>query len=311
MDINTNLSVIKSKRITYKLDKKQTDKLYSIRFKDIWEHFDGHGIDFAMKGAEDYLRHFESEEKISGVLINHNNSIDTNYYLTHNKFHNSLYAYIYSQCIRFYLIKTRFALKQKFLDFEGICNNIQLRSIDPSLTDGISYKICRMINVFHKKNPPILLHLEDLNESNISTKYCYTSQENTVIDTIVEKIKPYGYYVEATILGDNTIRMSLNQVIETSTTYNRHAEKSTLFIAENSLQVVDIYEFACDNIWNTLQFQSTLTESCIQCQHNDTKENDQYLLFRSNLTAIMKKFVSFCSNYLANVCNLNTDNLLN
>lgn len=71
---------------------------------------------------------------------------------------------------------------------------------------------------------------------------------NSRVDTFVNEMPPYSFYVEAKISCYHKIKLILSQVIETRIAYNA-TEKSTIPIDETSVNLDDIYESIFQNIW--------------------------------------------------------------
>lgn len=84
--------------------------------------------------------------------------------------------------------------------------------------------------------------------------------------------------------------MSLNQVIET-TAEDDKLQRSTMSILDSSLQVLNMYGFIFDALWNTINRHCT-DPQCKSLQNDESMDFDSYKIIRTDLMNAIKNSVS-------------------
>lgn len=236
-----------------------------------------------------HLIECSDEESYYGILVNKE---DQNEYITtRNKYHGSNnYKFANEHCYKFYLVIAQQAIYNFFEKVGRIDKRAGPLSLsNNAYTEGCAYKILKMIQLSNRLWRPSVVKtvFEDERNDTLNNTLPKCNEKHVVI----EKIQPYGYYVEANINCKNEIKMHLNQVIET-TSDDDEPEKSTLPIMNNSVRITDIYEFICESIWNTINTQSIIKQQCGKLDEIVPSDIVSYKKFKLDLTHSMVNCVS-------------------
>lgn len=231
-----------------------------------------------------YMQENDVEERIYGVVIINEKDINFSlkegfHYLPKN------YSLAYQNDYMIYSTNAEKMLKKTFNNYSRFYGEVCQLHIDKnSLIEGCAYKTLKMIELSNRLGEPKVLKALDVDESNTSDdSHSALLQNCTEKAALIDKIQPYGYFVEANINCNNEIKMSLNQVIETNTK-NEEPKKSTISICDDGCEIADIYESISENIWEIVK-QCTMYDS-------SSMELNQYIDFKANLTNIAREVVS-------------------
>lgn len=270
---------LKQSRIYKKLSEEQHEKLSSITYEEILRNLDCSSNYFEMKKVIiDYLESNFTDEIINGALVR----VDCEY---RNYFYGRPNYWIYQELLEYYFLKAKIDVIKQIHDLKHIrISHTPQIIFDYSLKSGCIYKIFRMFEMSSKLQQPIIKnHLKSR-----FTESVPEHQGNREKNTIIDSIQAYAFYVEADIAINRVIRLSLNQVIETSAT-NGDVEKSTLSVCEDIYQIDDMFEAICTNIWNMVEINS---ESCQDVSNGNTKQLDHYTNFKTQLKALINNTVN-------------------
>ncbi|KAL9558396.1 hypothetical protein MBANPS3_000939 [Mucor bainieri] len=151
-----------------------------------------------------------------------------------------------------------------------------IRKVHVNLEQRVSLKILTMIELSNKLKEPNVLHskLQQCNSGQM--KYVGKKREQTIL----ERLSGYSFYVEAKITRKNHIKLYLHQVIETQ----NGKEKSTLPIADASIEAGDMYDTICDALWHV----SSKEQSSQECR-SSLSVYGHYHNFKSKLLALLEE----------------------
>lgn len=236
-----------------------------------------------------HLLEYNDKESYHGILVNEENQ---NEYITaRNKYHGSNnYEFANEHCYKFHSIIAQQAIYNFFEKVEHIDKRAGTFALSRyEYVEGCAYKILKMIQLSNRLRQPFVIEtvFEDEQNDTLNNTLPKCNEKHVVI----EKIQPYGYYVEADINCKNEIKMHLNQVIETTSDDDK-PEKSTLPIMNNSVRIADIYEFICESIWNAINTQSTIKQQCGKLDEIVPSDMISYKKFKLDLTHSMVNCVS-------------------
>ncbi|CAO3636772.1 unnamed protein product [Mucor fragilis] len=183
-----------------------------------------------------------------------------------------------------------------YYGMESICLGYQLMHIYKAISDltrtesspmpyadlfvnnllmGVLFKITAIAELSNELKEPIVLRS--------GSKQCNLQLMHGVYKTreqeILERMPGYSFYVEVKITRNQQINLYLHQVIETQ----NGNEKSTLPIADRSIEIGDMYESICDVLWSSSQEHSSS-----ECAAS-LSVYDHYCNFKSTLTARLKE----------------------
>lgn len=233
-----------------------------------------------------YLQQHNDEENFQSVVIFNMPATTRSTYqnrLNHNAI-NFEFANKYGY--QFYLLKIQHSV---FSIIKGFRRNsyATAMSLDEFvLMDGYALKALKMVQVSNKQGRPVVIKPSG-NPKKESRKVPAIQKEKSAI---IDKIQPYGYYVEANISCSNKIELSLNQVIETATD-NGILQRSTLSIDNSSYQASDMYESIFDAVWNIIDGHMA-NPLCKSLQKDDPTPLDRYKVIRADLIDAIKNGVS-------------------
>lgn len=254
----------------------QKKRLSSVTFDEFFRIFDNLDVIDVENFFVDYIHDNESIKSIFKIFFKNEyvcNNLDKKLPNSHMfNYHVSAYE----QCFLIYsLIIQRnlegiFEKRKQFFKYEQ-----QLYFDEDSMIWGCAKKIYNLIELSTRLGQPIVINPRNI-EQNL--------QKRTGEEEIIDKIQPYGYYIEANIDCYNEIKMSLNQVIET-TTKDKHLERSTLSIMNYSFKTTDMYESLSENIWSSIQ----------QLPYSTSQESNRakiYNNFKHQIITILQGLVS-------------------
>lgn len=270
---------LKQSMIHKELSKGQLEKLSSITYEEIFRNLGCSSNYFEMtKVMMGYLESNFNDEIINGALVR----VDPEYW---DYPFNGPNGCIYQELLQYYFLKAKIDAIKQIHDLRQIRISHRPQIISSySLKGGCIYKVFKIFELSSKLQQPIIKHhLKSRFTENISEH-----QGNREKNTIIDSIQVYSFYVEADITVNQVIRLSLNQVIETSAT-NGDMEKSTLSVCEDTYQLDDMFEAICTNIWNVAELDS---ESCQDVSNCITKQLDYYTNFKTQLKTLINNTVN-------------------
>ncbi|KAL9539429.1 hypothetical protein PS6_011210 [Mucor atramentarius] len=139
-----------------------------------------------------------------------------------------------------------------------------------------------MVELSSKLGRPVLMKPNDGIKEEIGGASVFQNEKRMLID----KIQPYGYYVEASILCSNDITLSLNQVIEADFEDDK-LQRSTLSILDSSCQIPDLYDSVFDTLWNIIDGHFT-DPQCKSAHEDDPTGFDSYKTFKSDMVNMIR-----------------------
>ncbi|KAL7312738.1 hypothetical protein PS15m_008469 [Mucor circinelloides] len=257
-------------------------RLSRITYGDIIQLFDDVDILSVETDLGHYLQKHDDEEIFESIVILEENKDDELIYKKnkHHKSHN--FAFTEKHCHRFYLFSIQKTMVS-FIKQWKKCKSTREMSISPlHMTDGCAYKILKMVELSNKLGRPVLMKPNDGIKEEIGGASAFQNEKRVLID----KIQPYGYYVEANILCSNDITLSLNQVIETNFEDGK-LQRSTLSILDSSCQIPDLYDSVFDTLWNIIDGHFT-DPPCKSANEDDPTGFDSYKTFKSDLVNMIR-----------------------
>ncbi|KAL9558383.1 hypothetical protein MBANPS3_000926 [Mucor bainieri] len=132
-----------------------------------------------------------------------------------------------------------------------------------------------MVELSNKLKEPVILHSESKQCKLVSKSNRSKSRK----EVILERLPNYSFYLEAKITLSQQIKLYLHQVIETQ----HGTEKSTLPIADTSVEIGDMYDTICDTLWYASQEQSS-----VECG-SSLSVYGHYHNFKSKLLALLEE----------------------
>ncbi|CEP19974.1 hypothetical protein [Parasitella parasitica] len=261
------------------LDKELRDQLMSLQTQDILDHLPKITEIDIFEYIEAYLDEYRTVyENISGVFINTASNINfcgmQEYKHDRDIYDEIQMTYGASIWANKFMTNVRLAISQ-MRNFQGTIHTS--KSMWSMFERGMEHKLWKMNELASKLSEPLVL-----NPMAVVNKL----ETKTTIDSFLDDLLPYSFYVEAKVTCSCKIILYLNQVIETRVS-EQTTEKSTLLIDESTIEVGDIYESICENLWNSL-----VDESFIRCElhaTSTTKSMAHYKKFCLNLTSRFQK----------------------
>lgn len=141
---------------------------------------------------------------------------------------------------------------------------------------GVLFKISTMIELSNKLKEPVVLRSEP-EHCNLELMH---GVHKTREQAILEKLLGYSFYVEAKITRNQQIKLYLHQVIETQ----NGQEKSTLPIANMSIEISDMYDTIGNVLWSASH--GHLSSECAS-----SLSFGHYCKFKSKLTVLLREMV--------------------
>ncbi|KAG1122303.1 hypothetical protein G6F42_011607 [Rhizopus arrhizus] len=257
-------------------------RLSLITYGDIIQLFDDVDILSVETDLGHYLQKHDNEEIFESIVILEKNENDELIYKKnkHHKSHNLVFTE--EHCHRFYLLGIQKAMAS-FIKQWKKCKSTRGMSISPrDMTEGCAYKILKMVELSNKLGRPVLMKPNDGIKEEIGGASVFQNEKRVPID----KIQPYGYYVEANILCSNDITLSLNQVIEADFEDGK-LQRFTLSILDSSCQIPDLYDSVFDTLWNIIDGHFT-DPQCKSEHEDDPTDFDSYKAFKSDLVNMIR-----------------------
>ncbi|GAN05339.1 hypothetical protein MAM1_0088c04809 [Mucor ambiguus] len=265
-------------------------RLSCITYGDIMQLFDDVDVSSIKSEIKRYLEKYGDEEMFQSIVLieeeknMRSDLIDINPY----KVHNLAFAEKYGQ--RFYLLRVKKAIVH-FLEQLKKSKSTGVVSLRPwNLTEGCAYKIGNMVQLSNRIGRPVVIKPVGEIKQESSKEPSIQKEKLALID----KIQPYGYYVETNISCSNEIKMSLNQVIET-TVDNKKLQRSTMSILDSSYQTSDMYDFIFDAIWSNINGHCADLQ-CRLSQKDESVDFDSYNTIRADMIDTIKKSMENKSN---------------
>ncbi|CAO0800088.1 unnamed protein product [Mucor circinelloides] len=256
--------------------------LSRITYGDIIQLFDDVDMLSVETDLGNYLQKHDDEEIFESIVILEKNENDELIYKKnkHHKSHNLVFTE--EHCHRFYLLGIQKAMVS-FIKQWKKCKSTRGMSISPrDMTEGCAHKILKMVELSNKLGRPVLMKPNDGIKEEIGGASVFQNEKRVPID----KIQPYGYYVEANILCSNDITLSLNQVIEADFEDDK-LQRSTLSILDSSCQIPDLYDSVFDTLWNIIDGHFT-DPHCKSAHEDDPTGFDSYKAFKSDLVNMIR-----------------------
>ncbi|EPB90129.1 hypothetical protein HMPREF1544_03105 [Mucor circinelloides 1006PhL] len=257
-------------------------RLSLITYGDIIQLFDDVDMLSVETDLGHYLQKHDDKEIFQSIVILEEDEDDELVYKKnkHHKSHNFVFTEEY--CHRLYLLGIQKAMVS-FIKQWKKCKNTRGMSISPrDMTEGCAYKILKMVELSNKLGRPVLMKPNDGIKEEIGGASVFQNEKRVPID----KIQPYGYYVEANILCSNDITLSLNQVIEADFEDDK-LQRSTLSILDSSCQIPDLYDSVFDTLWNIIDGHFT-DPHCKSAHEDDPTGFGSYKTFKSDMVNMIR-----------------------
>ncbi|KAF1796142.1 hypothetical protein FB192DRAFT_1441068 [Mucor lusitanicus] len=271
-------------------------RLSRITYGDFMQLFDD-AIDIPSiaGGIDNYLQKHGNEELFRSIILAEVSedeelvNMDINPYMTHNL------AFAKEYCQRFYLLRVIKAIDD-ILQGQKKSKNILKVAISPRMSaEACVYKIWNIVQLSNRLGRPVVMEAVDKIQQESSK--CAAIQKEKL--AVLDRIQPYGYYVEARINCTNKVKLSLNQVIETATD-NDTLQRSTLSIKDVSYQASDMYDSIFDAAWNIID-EHMANPQCKSLQQDDPLPLDCYKMIRADFIDIIKSNFESKSNAVQNL----------
>ncbi|KAL0135310.1 hypothetical protein V8B55DRAFT_1417919 [Mucor lusitanicus] len=237
-----------------------------------------------------YLQQHNDEENFQSVVIF--NMPETTRKTYQNRLHHKAinFEFANKHGSQFYLLKIQHSVSSIIKGFRRNSYATAMSLDEFELMDGYALKALKMVQVSNKLGRPVVIKPSG-NPKKESRKAPAIQKEKVAI---IDKIQPYGYYVEANISCSNKIELSLNQVIETATD-NGILQRSTLSIDNSSYQASDMYDSIFDAVWNIIDGHMA-NPLCKSLQEDDPTPLDGYKVIRADLIDAIKNSMESKSN---------------
>lgn len=268
------------------LSENMKSRLSCITYGDIMQFFDDVDVPSIESKIEHYLQKHGDEEIFQSIVVLERDYDDdlTCEEIKPYKTHNLLFAEDY--CQRFYVLQVNKAIACFLEQLKESSSTEVVHSWPWSANKGCAYKILKMLQLSNKLGKPIVI--KPVNENTQEVNKASAIQEEKL--ALIDKIQPYGYYVEANMSCSNQIKMSLNQVIET-TTEDDERQKSTMSILDSSFQTPNMYDFIFDALWSNID-RHCADPQCKSLQKDESIDFDNYKIIRTDLVKAIKSSVS-------------------
>lgn len=170
-------------------------RLSCITYGDIMQFFDDVDVPSIESKIGDYLKKHGDEEIFQSILSFEQDDspelacIEIKPYKTHNLLFGE------NICQRFYLLRVKKAMIC-FLEQLKKSKSAEVTISSPWTTaDGCAYKILKMVQLSNRLGRPIVI--KSVGENKQRSNKASIIQEEKL--SLIDKIQPYGYYVEANI----------------------------------------------------------------------------------------------------------------
>ncbi|CAO3636940.1 unnamed protein product [Mucor fragilis] len=263
-DINEfiNKSIISTSQLWHSLDQEEKNNLAAIRYREIVEFLPL----INMSSVLDEIRMYTEEHEFT--LGSADDIIVVKYAYSNRRSYN-----MEKTCLEYQMMRINKTISNLTRSKCSPKPPIELASY--GLRMGSLFKIMTMIDLSNKLKEPIVLRAES-RPCNLELMY---GVYNTREQAILEELPGYSFYVEAKIMRNQQIKLYIHEVIETQ----NGNEKSTLPIADTSIDIGDMYDTISDVLWNASQEHSS--SDCA----SSLSVYDHYCNFKSTLTALLKE----------------------
>ncbi|KAL9549170.1 hypothetical protein MBANPS3_005331 [Mucor bainieri] len=277
-------------RLSDALSENNKSRLSLITYGDIIQIFNDLDMSFVENEIGYYLEEYgDDDELFHSIVIAERDEEEDVEEDDKNKFdkmeinpynvHNLVFASKY--CRLFYLSRAKKAIVWLLKKQRKSKSTKEASMMPADLIDGCAYKILKMVQLSNRLGKPIVIEpVGEIDQESISKAPVEIQQESMAL---IKLIQPYGHYIEANITCSNQIKMSLNQVIET-TSKDGQLEKSTMSILDLSYQTSDMYNFIFDTLWNDIDKNPQWKPS----QKYESVDFDSYRLIREGLIDAIK-----------------------
>ncbi|GAN05323.1 hypothetical protein MAM1_0088d04793 [Mucor ambiguus] len=259
------------------LSENMMTSLSRITCGDIIQVFDDVDVASLESEIRHYLQKHGDEEYFQSIIMVEEEERE-NVYMELNHCKNPNFAFAEEQCQRLYLLRVQNAIAC-FLD--------QIKE-----TEACVYKILNMVQLSSRLGRPIVMN--PVGEVRQESSKAPAIQKEKL--ALIDRIQPYGYYVEANISRSYGIKMSLNQVIET-TIKDGKLQKSTISIMDSSYQAPDMYDSIFGALWNIIAEHSA-SPQCKSLNEDEPVDFDGYKIVRADLIDVLKSSMENKSNVI-------------
>ncbi|KAK4518367.1 uncharacterized protein ATC70_001720 [Mucor velutinosus] len=240
-------------------------RLSLITYGDIMQLFDDVDVPSIENEIGHYLQNYGDGEQFRSITVveedDDQNLVDVKNeaYKTHNL------AFAEECCQRFYLCRIKKAIVLFLKKQKKIKSTLEIFISPREMAEGCAYKILKMVQLSNRLGRPIVIKPAAEIKQGSSKAPAIQKEKLALID----QIQPYGYYVEANFGCSNEIKMSLNQVIET-TAEDGKLQRSTMSIMDSSYQTSDpqcksTHEDAPTPVNSYKSFKSNLVDTIKYC----------------------------------------------
>ncbi|GAN06023.1 hypothetical protein MAM1_0108c05499 [Mucor ambiguus] len=271
-----------SREWRHMLSDKNKRKLSQVTYMDILEFFSSFDMSSLGSSIMRYLNEHNDEEGFQSILtFDEYAAVESTY---QNRFHhNSVNSDFANTCgHQFYLLKAQQSIFDFINTFRRNSHTTYTSVTEENLVEGYAYKILKMVQLSSKLGKPVVMKPVEETEKESSKPPAIQQEKLALLD----KIQPYGYYVEANISCSYGIKMSLNQVIETAADDSR-LQKSTMSIRDASCQAPEMYNSIFGALWRTIDGHSA-NPQCKSLHEDEPVDFDSYKANAADLVNAIK-----------------------
>ncbi|CAO3641730.1 unnamed protein product [Mucor fragilis] len=280
---------------SFTLSENTKSRLSCITYGDILHFFDHVDVSFIESKIEHYLQRYCDKETFQSVVILEGDSEHELAYMEINPYKTQNLFFAGEYCQRFYLLQVKKTIVC-FLKQARYNKSTKAVHLWPwGKNSGCAYKISKMIQLSNRLGRPIAT--KPVRKTKQTSSKAPTIQKEKLV--LIDQIQLYGYYVEVNISCSNEIKMSLNQVIETTAEDDR-LQRSTMSILDSSWQTSDMYDFIFDALWNIIDRRYTRPRRKL-LQEDESVDFDNYKIIRADLMNAIKNSMENTSNVIHNL----------
>lgn len=250
--------------------------------------FDDVDVSSAENQIERYLEEHDDEELFQSIVVVENSDdnrldfVETTPY----KIHNMVFAK--QHCQGFYLLRIQKTVID-FLERQKKSKGTKGASISPkSMARSFASKILKMVRLSNRLRRPVVIKAVGETKQQESRQAPASQKQKP---SLLYKIQPYGYYVQANISCSNEIKVSLNQVIETAAEDGK-LQRSTLPIQDSSNKAPEMYGFIFDALWSNMDEHFTDLQCKSEHDYESAVDFGNYDRIRTEMIDAIKSSVS-------------------
>ncbi|KAL9539304.1 hypothetical protein MBANPS3_010343 [Mucor bainieri] len=257
------------------LTKEQRERLCKIECEELYAIFEDENWRVITESILKHITFDVDKEVIAGVIINtESREIFQKADCNSSWWHHRAYRLLLYNCTRLYFAATRRTLKPAIFGLDASYHKLYASIAEMNRPDGYLYKTHKMIDLANKLACPVIVGSAENNTSCLS-------HQAFEFDGIIDQLQPYHYFANFVINSNNTIQMSLKQVIETRILGDNEYEKSTIARLDHIYNLEDPYGTISDILWVNLMKQE---------DHDTSVEH--YSSFKLKMTSFLKTIIA-------------------